>query len=60
MAEATSNLIDNKIADKVTSTSKDSSKNSLKTDENGLEIPKTNTYLQKKCNKTWWIKISII
>ena len=36
MTEATSNLIDNKIADKITSTSKDSSKNALKTDENGL------------------------
>ena len=51
MTEATSNLIDNKIADKITSTSKHSSKNALKTDENGLEMPKTNIYLQKKCNK---------
>ena len=50
----TSNLIDNRIADKITSTSKDSSQNALNIDENELEIPKKkkkNTYLQKKGNK---------
>ena len=36
----TSNLIDNKIADKITSTTKDSSQNALNIDENELEIPK--------------------
>ena len=36
----TSNLIDNRIADKITSTSKDSSQNALNIDENELEIPK--------------------
>ena len=36
----TSNLIDNKIADKLTSTTKDSSQNALNIDENELEIPK--------------------
>ena len=36
----TSNLIDNKIVDKITSTTKDSSQNALNIDENELEIPK--------------------
>ena len=51
-AEATGDLIANKIADKITKTSK----NNSKTDKNELEIPKERyiyiyIYLQKKGNK---------
>ena len=39
-AEATGDLIGNKISDKITNVSKKSSQNALKTDENEIEIPK--------------------
>ena len=39
-AEATGDLIGDKTADKITSVSKKSSQNALKTDENEIEIPK--------------------
>ena len=44
----TSNLIDNRIADKITSTSKDSSQNALNIDENELEIPKKKILTSRK------------
>ena len=43
-AEATGDLIGNKIADKITSVSK-------KTQNNESEVPKKDAYLQKKDNK---------
>ena len=51
--EATGDLIGNKIADKITSVwKKSSAKNSIKShSEDELEVPKKDTYLQKKCNK---------
>ena len=51
----TSNLIDNKIVDKITSTTKDSSQNALNIDENELEIPKKKKILtsRKKVTNYW-------
>ena len=43
-AEATGDLIGNKISDKITNVSKKSSQNALKTDENEIEIPKDNKW----------------
>ena len=52
-AEATGDLIGNKIADKITSVSKKSSAEHSKNDDanSQIEVPKNDTYLQKKGNK---------
>ena len=46
--EATGNLIGNKIADKITSVSKKFTK---ELEDNEIDTPKKDTYLQKKDNK---------
>ena len=63
-AEATGDLIDNKIADKITNISKKSSRelhsqNNEVNDE--IKIPKER-YIspEKRAKNYWWIKISII
>ena len=48
IAEATGDLIGNKIADRITSVSKESSK---ETQNDEIEASKKDTYLQKKSNK---------
>ena len=59
--EATGDLIGNKFADKITSASKKSSQNALKTHENETKIPKERCVsLEKKTTNHWWIKNSII
>ena len=50
IAEATGDLISNKIADKITSVSKESLKE-LQNNETEADVPKKDTYLQKKDNK---------
>ena len=51
-AEATGDLIGNKIADKITSVSKKTQNNESEADSNSLkDVPKKDTYLQKKDNK---------
>ena len=55
-AEATGDLIGNKVADKITSVSKNSPKQ-LENEE--MEAPKKDTYLQKKDNKLLRIMASI-
>ena len=52
-----SNLIGNKIADKI----KASKKNSEEKAKNEVEIPKKKIYIYRRKKKNyWWIKISII
>ena len=50
IAEATGDLISNKIPDKITSVSKESLKE-LQNNETEADVPKKDTYLQKKDNK---------
>ena len=51
-AEATGDLVGNKIADKITSISNKSSAEHSKNDANSeIELPKKDIYLQKKGNK---------
>ena len=51
-AEATGDLIGNKIADKITSVSKKTQNNKPEVDSESMkEVPKKDTYLQKKDNK---------
>ena len=50
IAEATGDLISNKIADKITSVSKESLKE-LQNNETEADVPKKDTYLQKKDNQ---------
>ena len=59
-AEATSDLIGNKTADKIT---KNSLQNDSDTDtqtEKSIEIPEKNTFSRKKSANYWWSKINII
>ena len=50
-AEATGDLIGNKIADKITSTSKKSQNEEIQSDEVNNEIPKKDIFLLKKDKK---------
>ena len=50
IAEATGDLISNKIPDKITSVSKESLKE-LQNNETEADVPKKDTYLQKKDNQ---------
>ena len=54
-AEATGDLIRNKIADKITSVSKTSSAENFKKShsDDTLDVPKKDSYLQKTGNKLW-------
>ena len=59
-AEATSDLIGNKTADKIT---KNSLQNDSDTDtqtEKSIEIPEKSTFSIKKPANYWWSKINII
>ena len=59
-AEATSDLIGNKTADKIT---KNSLQNDSDTDtqtEKSIEIPEKSTFSRKKPANYWWSKINVI